>query len=191
MDTNPVVNDVLLDGSTGHPSLGARKHPSVSVIIPTLNEARNISDVLMALPDVQEVIIVDGHSIDDTVAVALAVRPDVRIVRQTRRGKGNALVCGFGAATCEIVVAIDADGSTNPQDIGRFVEALCNGADFATGTRFVNGAGSADITLVRRVGSDFLTGVANLLFRTEYTDINFGYNAIWRRHVPALALPGQ
>lgn len=90
-------------------------------------------------------VIVDGHSTDDTVAVALRHRPDATIVMQDRKGKGNALACGFKAATGDITVMLDADGSTDPAEIPRFVAALTNGFDFAKGTRFVTGGGSDDI----------------------------------------------
>ncbi|HUI61664.1 MAG TPA: glycosyltransferase family 2 protein, partial [Steroidobacteraceae bacterium] len=106
----------------------------MSVIIPTLNEAKNLPHVFARIPaGVHEVIIVDGHSVDDTIAVARELRPDVRIVMQTRRGKGNALACGFEVATGDIIAMIDADGSTDPEEIPRFVQALLDGADFAKG----------------------------------------------------------
>src|SRR5580704_10632097 len=73
--------------------------PKVTVVIPTLNEARNLAHVFSRLPaDLHEVIVVDGHSVDDTVATARTLWPNVRIVMQNRRGKGNALACGFAAA---------------------------------------------------------------------------------------------
>ena len=97
----------------------------VSVVIPTLNEARNLPHVLGRLPpDLYEVIIVDGHSVDDTVAVARRLRPDARTMTQTRKGKGNALACGFAAATGDIIAMVDADGSADPMEIPRFVRAL-------------------------------------------------------------------
>src|SRR6266699_4367969 len=116
--------------------------PSVSVIVPSLNEARNIPHVFARIPDVHEVILVDGFSADDTVAVARQIRPGVRVVGQTRQGKGNALACGFTAATGDIIAMVDADGSADPVEIPRFVKALIEGADFAKGTRFAAGGGS-------------------------------------------------
>ena len=111
--------------------------PKVSVVIPTLNEARNLPHVFAELPaGLHEVIIVDGNSVDDTVATARRLRPDVRIVRQNRSGKGNALACGFAAATGDIIAMVDADGSADPAEIPQFVMALLDGADFAKGTRF-------------------------------------------------------
>ena len=62
--------------------------PRVSVVVPTLNEARNLPYVFSRLPaDVHEVIVVDGHSVDDTIAVARQLRPDVRRSEERRVGK--------------------------------------------------------------------------------------------------------
>jgi glycosyltransferase involved in cell wall biosynthesis len=170
--------------------------PKVSVVIPTLNEARNLEHVFAALPaGLHEVILVDGHSVDGTPDVARRLRPDVRVVNQTRTGKGNALACGFAAATGEIIVMIDADGSTDPAEIPRFVEALTSGADFAKGSRFAPGAGSTDITPLRKLGNKLLGLAVNLMYGTRYSDLCYGYNAFWARHAPAFGLqaesPGQ
>jgi glycosyltransferase involved in cell wall biosynthesis len=170
--------------------------PRVSVVIPTLNEARNLEHVFAALPEgLHEVIVVDGHSVDGTPEVARALRPDVRLVAQTRIGKGNALACGFAAATGDIIVMIDADGSADPAEIPQFVAALTAGADFAKGSRFAAGAGSDDITRLRQLGNRLLGLFVNLLYRTSYSDLCYGYNAFWTRHIPAFKLhvnsPGQ
>ncbi len=163
--------------------------PKVSVIIPALNEARNLPHVFAKLPDgLHEVIVVDGNSVDDTVAVARQLRPDVRIITQNRHGKGNALACGFAAATGDIIAMVDADGSADPAEIPLFVRALLDGADFAKGTRFADGGGSSDITRLRRLGNRMLSGLVNLLCRTKYSDLCYGYNAFWRRHVPVFGL---
>jgi glycosyltransferase involved in cell wall biosynthesis len=166
-----------------------RDLPSVSVVIPTLNEARNLPHVFAEMPlDIDEVIVVDGRSVDETVAVARSLRPDVRIVNQTRKGKGNALACGFAAATCDIIVMIDADCSTSPSEIPRFVSTLVHGADFAKGSRFAAGGGSGDITRLRSFGNRGLNGLVNLGYRTRFTDLCYGYNAIWRKHLSVLGL---
>jgi glycosyltransferase involved in cell wall biosynthesis len=163
--------------------------PKVSVIIPTLNEARNLPHVFSKLPPaLHEVIIVDGHSVDDTVATARRLHPDVRIIKQNRSGKGNALACGFAAATGDIIAMVDADGSADPAEIPRFVRALMAGADFAKGTRFAPGGGSTDITRLRRLGNRMLSGLVNVLCGTRYSDLCYGYNAFWRRHVPVFGL---
>lgn len=164
--------------------------PTVSVVIPARNEEQNLPHVFARLPrDVDEVILVDAGSIDRTVDRARELWPSVRIVQQTRTGKGNALVCGFAAATGDIVVMIDADGSTDPAELPSFVDALLAGADFAKGSRFRRGGGSTDITPLRRLGNRLLNGTVNLLFGTRFTDLCYGYNAFWRRVVPDLRLP--
>ncbi|MDQ3897273.1 MAG: glycosyltransferase family 2 protein [Actinomycetota bacterium] len=165
-----------------------RRLPTVSVVIPTLNEGENLPYVLERLPAwINEVVIVDGHSTDDTVAVALRHRPDAKIVVQDGKGKGNALACGFKAATCDITVMLDADGSTDPAEIPRFVAALTNGYDFAKGTRFVTGGGSDDITPLRRFGNWGITTLVNRLFGVRYSDLCYGYNAFWTRAQPPVA----
>jgi len=161
--------------------------PRVSIVIPTLNEARNLPHVFADLPpDVHEVIVVDGFSTDGTSDVARVLRPDVKIVQQRHRGKGDALRCGFEAATGDILVMLDADGSADPAEIPAFVEALMEGVDFAKGTRFRTGGGSADITRVRSAGNRVLNGIVNLLFRTSYSDLCYGYNAFWRHCLDAM-----
>jgi glycosyltransferase involved in cell wall biosynthesis len=163
--------------------------PSISVVIPALNEERNIPHVLDRIPkDIHQVILVDGESTDNTVEAARNARPDVFVVKQTRRGKGNALACGFEAATGDIIVMLDADGSADPDEMPRFVEALVAGADFAKGTRFALGGGSGDITRLRRLGNDGLTGVFNLCYGRRYSDLCYGYNVFWRYCLPVLGL---
>ena len=163
--------------------------PSVSVVIPTLNEARNLPHVFARLPDgLHEVIVVDGHSMDDTCAVARRLRPDTRIVTQNRTGKGNALACGFAVATGQIIVMLDADGSADAAEIPAFVQTLLNGADFAKGSRFAPGGGSADLTRLRTWGNGLLMAIVNRAYGTAYTDLCYGFNVFWRRHLPVLRL---
>jgi glycosyltransferase involved in cell wall biosynthesis len=163
--------------------------PKITVVIPTLNEARNLPHVFSRLPrGLHEVIVVDGHSVDGTPVVARRLRPDVRVIAQSRHGKGNALACGFAAATGDIIATVDADGSADPAELPRFVAALLDGADFAKGTRFAEGGGSRDITRLRLIGNRVLSGLVNALCGTKYTDLCYGFNAFWRRYVPALGL---
>jgi glycosyltransferase involved in cell wall biosynthesis len=165
-------------------------HPRVSVIIPALNEARNLPHVAARMPiDVDEIVFVNGNSQDDTAEVARELWPDAVHVRQTRKGKGNALSCGFAAASGDIIVMIDADGSTDPAEIPRFVGALVSGSDFAKGSRFIQGGGSADITKIRRVGNWGLNTLVNILFATKYTDLCYGYNAFWSRCLEHISMP--
>jgi glycosyltransferase involved in cell wall biosynthesis len=164
--------------------------PTVSVVVPALNEERNLPYVFGRIPvDVDEVILVDGGSVDRTVEVARELYPDVTVVHQTRTGKGNALACGFTASSGDIIAMIDADGSTDPAELPRFVDALLDGADFAKGSRFRAGGDSHDSTRLRRLGNRGVDGVVNSLFGTRFTDLCYGYNAFWRRVLPYLDLP--
>jgi glycosyltransferase involved in cell wall biosynthesis len=166
----------------------ARRPLRVSVVIPTYNEARNLPYVFAALPlDLHEVIVVDGRSVDGTPEVARGLRPDVRIVLQNRRGKGNAMACGFQAVTGDVVVMLDADGSADPGEIPRYVDALAD-ADFAKGSRFTAGGCSEDITRTRAWGNGWLNRIANAFFGTRHTDLCYGYNAFWAYCLPALEL---
>ena len=171
--------------------LGGRNlaQPRVSIVLPTLNEARNLEVLLPDLSEGYEVVLVDGGSTDDTIDVARDLIPDVKVLQQTRRGKGNALVCGMHAATGDIVVTLDADGSADPCEIPAFVEALVDGADFAKGSRYLPGGGSDDLTRLRRAGNVGLNLLSNLRLGTRFTDLCYGYNAMWRDVVPKLDLP--
>lgn len=165
--------------------------PKISIIVPAKNEARNLSVVLPQLPDVHEVILVDGNSVDGTVEAARAALPSIRVVRQTRRGKGNALICGFEAATGDVIVMFDADGSADPDEIPAFIDAIINGADVAKGSRFRAGGGSEDITIIRSLGNLGLNFITNVLFRSRYTDLCYGYNAFRTSVLPTLELPSS
>jgi glycosyltransferase involved in cell wall biosynthesis len=169
-------------------SQSRERSPRVSVVIPTLNEAENLPHVLATLPrSIHELIVVDGHSTDTTVDVARELYPTVRIVGQPGRGKGDALAAGFAACTGDIVVMLDADGSTDGGEIPLFVSALVNGADFVKGSRFMSGGGSEDITATRRAGNRVLCGLVNRFFSTRYTDLCYGYNAFWAYCLSAVA----
>jgi glycosyltransferase involved in cell wall biosynthesis len=158
-----------------------QKYPKVTVLIPARNEAPNLQYVLPRLPSiVTEVILVDGHSQDETILTAQRLLPSVRIVEQVGKGKGSAIREGLAVATGDIVVLLDADGSADPLEITRFVDVLLAGNDFAKGSRFTKGGGSHDITRIRRAGNYGLITMVNLLFKARFTDLCYGYNAFWR-----------
>jgi hypothetical protein len=171
------------------PDRRRERSAKVSVVVPAMNEERNIGHVLSRLPDdLFEVILVDGNSHDGTIEAARRARPGIRVLSQTGRGKGDAFRTGFAAVHGNLVVMLDADGSADPAEIPRFVEALEAGADFAKGSRFLPGGGSADITALRQAGNWVLSGTANLLHGTHFTDLCYGYNAFWARCLPFIAL---
>ncbi|MEV0595049.1 glycosyltransferase family 2 protein [Nonomuraea cavernae] len=161
----------------------------MSVVVPAMNEAANLPHVFATLPQwIDEIVLVDGNSVDDTVAVAKRLRPNVKIVTQTGKGKGDALAAGFAACTGDIIVMIDADGSTDGHEIITFVGALVTGADFVKGSRYAAGGGSDDLTFNRRFGNKMLTSLVNVMYGTQYTDLCYGYNAFWARHLDVLDL---
>jgi glycosyltransferase involved in cell wall biosynthesis len=166
-----------------------RPAPTVSLVIPVRNEARNIAWVLEQIADdIDEIILVDGNSTDATLITARSYRPDVKVVPQEGVGKGSALRTGFLAATGDIIVTMDADGSMAPQEIRHYLHFLANGYDFVKGSRFVGGGGSLDITRFRRLGNRFLLSVFNTLYAAELTDLCYGFCAFHRRYLEHLAL---
>ena len=189
----PPMNEPLEDqGITTSFTQNYLRGYRVSVVIPTLNEAENLPHVLPRIPSwVHEVLLVDGHSTDKTVEVARSLYPGIKIVMQQGRGKGAALRSGFEAATGEIIVMLDADGSTDPEEIPAFVGALLAGASFAKGSRFLQGGGTADMPLYRKLGNWTFVLLVRMLFGGNYTDLCYGYNAFWRHVLPELKLNGD
>jgi len=166
-----------MEGQPIQPHYGIR----ISVVIPTLNEAQNLHYVLPFIPSmVSEVILVDGNSTDGTTTIAQQLLPTIRIIKQNGKGKGNALKVGFASCTGDIIVMLDADGSANPNEIPRFIETLLRGHDFAKGSRFLEGGGSHDITLLRQQGNASLCMLVNMLFKTQFSDLCYGYIAFWK-----------
>lgn len=156
--------------------------PKVSVIIPTLNEAKNLPLVLPYLPMnwVDEVVLVDGCSTDNTVEVARRLLPTIKIVVETKKGKGAAMRAGYHASCGDILIVLDADGSNDPREIPRYVTALLEGADFVKGSRFAPGGGTTDMPRYRMLGNGVFVLLGNILFCVKFTDLCYGYHAFWR-----------
>jgi Glycosyl transferase family 2 len=160
---------------------------TVSVLVPTLNEARNLPYVLPRIPSwVDEVLLVDGGSTDGTVDVARSLLPSIIVIGQPRAGKGAALRAGFAASHGDIIVTLDADGSTDPAELPAFVGCLLSGADFVKGSRFLQGGGTRDMGVVRRAGNWALRSAVRTAFGGRYSDLCYGYNAFWRHLLPVL-----
>jgi hypothetical protein len=175
-----------LNGVAHRPSAHTRL--TLSIVIPTLNEAGNVGHVLQQLGRFDEVILVDGHSTDGTVDIARSIRPDIHVVERAPRGKGDALRAGFAAASGEVIVMMDADGSMDPNEVDAFVALIGLGYDLVKGSRSACGGGSHDLTMIRFLGNRALCQLANSLFRTSWTDLCYGFVAFRRSCLPKLAL---
>jgi glycosyltransferase involved in cell wall biosynthesis len=160
----------------------------VTVVIPAKDEERNVAWVLRRLPPgIDEVILVDGNSTDDTIAVARAVRPDLVVATERGPGKGAAMRTGMDMATGDIIVTIDADGSMDPLELDRYIR-LAHDADLVKGSRFAAEGGTEDMSFIRWMGNGVLLALVNLLYGARLTDLCYGYCAVRRSALPALAL---
>ena len=169
-----------------------KPQPTVTVVVPAMNEAPNIGWVISRIPDyVNEILVVDGYSTDDTVAVARAARPNVKVIQQRGSGKGAAMRTGFEAAMGDYVVVLDADGSMEPAEIDYYVMALEQGYDLVKGSRALPGSGSLDLTRIRRLGNSALVRSVNMLWGSRFTDLCYGYLAFRKDKLDDLALSSR
>jgi glycosyltransferase involved in cell wall biosynthesis len=156
-------------------------YPRITAVVCTLNEEKSIVNVLPKIPIwVDEVLLIDGHSTDRTVGVAKEICPRIKVFYQPNRGKGDALKYGFKQSNEDIIVTLDADGATNPQEMDKFIEMLIQGHDFAKGSRFLLSL-PAKKASHRLLGNLLIAATFNLLYFTRYTDLCSGYNAFWRK----------
>ncbi|HXA59202.1 MAG TPA: glycosyltransferase family 2 protein [Streptosporangiaceae bacterium] len=192
MNTQPVVISAPRGAALSRHRLDlARRRtqwPTVTAVIPTLNEADNLRWLLPRLTSVDEVVIVDGQSSDGTAEIARLLRPDATIIVEPPTGKGTAMRTGMAAATSEVLIMLDADGSMDPAEFDAFLALLCRGFDFVKGSRYACGGGSDDLTGLRSVGNKWLTRLANGLYRGGWSDLCYGYIGIRRSAVDRLAL---
>lgn len=150
----------------------------ITVIIPTLNEDKNIEDIIRKLRDLHysRILVIDGNSHDQTVEIAKNL--GVNVLLQNGKGKGDALRQAFSYAQLgDWVIMMDADGSMSPEEIPYFLSHLRNGSDVVKGSRFMNGGFSEDMTLFRRIGNKAFVSLVNGLFAAGYTDLCYGYAA--------------
>ncbi|HEY7486979.1 MAG TPA: glycosyltransferase family 2 protein [Streptosporangiaceae bacterium] len=162
--------------------------PTVTAVIPTLNEAENLRWLLPRLTEVDEVVIVDGQSTDGTADVARLLRPDAIIISEPPSGKGTAMRTGMAVASCDVIIMLDADGSMDPVEFDSFLALIVRGFDFVKGSRYACGGGSDDLTGLRSVGNKWLTKTANVLYRTKWSDLCYGFVAMRRSAVHQLEL---
>ncbi len=163
----------------------------VSLIIPTKNEQGAIGRVLKEIPKniINEIIVIDGHSTDDTAKEAKSeLRSKDKFILQEKKGFGRALQQAFKEASGDIIVIMNGDGSHNPQDVLKLVKKIKQGYQYVIASRYIKGARSDDDTTVRFIGNRLLTFLTNLLHGSHVTDSLHFYTAINRKDLNKLHL---
>jgi glycosyltransferase involved in cell wall biosynthesis len=155
---------------------------TVSIVIPARNEQDTIGPVLDALNTsiarlpqytFETLVVVDSME-DQTIHVAEAKGAKI-LINDKLRGKGNALYFGFNKASGEVIIIFDSDGSHDPADVGRFLDALEKGAGLVIGSRVMGG--STDHDVIRLFANALFTVMVSILFRTTLMDTLNGYKA--------------
>ncbi|MEK6891832.1 MAG: glycosyltransferase family 2 protein, partial [Nanoarchaeota archaeon] len=157
-----------------------------SIVIPTLNEEKNIRILLQQIDHKKyEIIVVDGGSTDKTVEIAKRFGV---IIIYTSKGKGAALRKGMDAARSDIIVTMDADLSHRISEINLLIEAVKSGYDICMGSRFIMGGGTDDMPLYRKLGNKFFIWLVNALWGTNYSDLCYGYRSFRKSVIKKLNL---
>ncbi len=157
----------------------ARK--KISVVIPTKDEGVGLAEIIASVkPYAGEVIVVDGHSKDETAAIAK--KAGVVYLLDNKKGRGDAVRLGIARASGEVVVLFDADGSHEAGDIPQFVEPIFeNKADLVVGSRRTGGSFDLNMDfagILRSGGSDFLAYLVNRRFDLKLSDILYSFRAV-------------
>ena len=157
------------------------KGEKIAVVIPSKNEESNLPIVVKQIPPFIDEIIISVTSLIDTswkVSEELQKSYPVKFVVQDKSGKGAAQKKAINSTGCDIIVLLDADGSTNPLEITAVLDLLINSElDMVKGSRYLTLGGSADLTSFRSFGNLLLTKIGNLMYRQNYTDLAYGFVA--------------
>ncbi len=176
---------------------GALPEPVVSVVVPARNEAGNIAAIFDRLPDMgsaTELIFVEGGSTDRTYEaieheIEVRQRPMTRLLRQTGRGKGDAVRLGFAHASGDLLMILDADLTVAPEDLPRFYQAWLSGkGDFINGVRLVYPMEEQAMRFFNLVGNKFFSMAFSFLLGQNVKDTACGTKVLSRKHYePILA----
>lgn len=162
----------------------------LSIVIPTLDEAHNIRKLIpLVKKEIKdynyELIVVDGHSKDDTVSVARNMGANVIFDRD---GKGSALIKGFKEARGKIIISMDADLSHEPKELRLLISGIETGYDICVGSRFLSGGGSADMPIFRIFGNKVFVALVNIIYGSSYSDMCYGYRSFTKKVLGRLNL---
>jgi SAM-dependent methyltransferase len=172
------------------------EQPRVSVIIPTRNEAGNISEIFGRLPDMgsqTELVFVEGHSQDDTYAAIereIQAHPErcCKLLRQTGVGKGDAVRLALAEAAGEMLMILDADLTVAPEDLPRFYEALYSGkGDFINGVRLVYPMEQQAMRFLNLLGNKFFSLAFTWLLGQPIKDTLCGTKVFWKSDYELIA----
>jgi len=164
--------------------------PSVSVIIAARNESGHIDELIARVPEMgpnTEIIFVEGHSTDDTyeaIERAIAANPqrNCKLIRQTGKGKGDAVRAGFDLATGDILMILDADITVPPEDLPRFYDLLEDGSgEFINGVRLVYPMEGNAMRFANLLGNKFFSWAFSWLLGQPIRDTLCGTKVLWRR----------
>ncbi|HUL77539.1 MAG TPA: glycosyltransferase [Vicinamibacteria bacterium] len=173
-----------------------RKPPSVSVVIPCRNEAGHIRPLVERLPDLgpgSEFLFVEGHSTDDTedtIRKVVAENPGLplRLLKQTGRGKGDAVREGFAEARGDVLVILDSDMGVAPEDVPKFVDALARGkAEMVNGSRMVYPMEERAMRFLNLLANKFFARLFSWLLGQEVRDTLCGTKVLFRRDYERIA----
>lgn len=163
---------------------------SVSVVIPARNESGNIENAILRLPKLgrhTEIIFVEGNSTDDTwdkiqeIAKKYSATHDIKIVQQSGKGKADAVRKGFGMATADILMILDADLTVPPEDLPKFYDAIASGkGDFINGSRLVYPMDKDAMRFLNLLGNKFFSNAFTWLLEQKFKDTLCGTKVIFR-----------
>ena len=166
----------------------------VSVVLPCLNEeagvTKSVNDAIEGLARAGfrgEVIVVDNGSTDDSVGLATAA--GARVVHEHRRGTGAATLAGLRAASGDVIVTADADGTYDLENLGSLLEPLQQGADLVVGSRLQGNIAHGSMPVLHRyLGTPLFNVMLRMLTGADISDSQSGFRAFWREPILALEL---
>ena len=172
------------------------RNPSISIIVPTRNEAGNIESIIRRIPEKfkdYELIFVEGHSTDNTleeIKKQIKLHPEIRssCFRQQGEGKGDAVRLGFSKASGDILMILDADLTMPPENLPKFYDALVNGiGDFINGVRLVYPMEKDAMRFFNIIGNKFFSIVFTFLLGQPIKDTLCGTKILWKSDYEKIA----